>query len=94
MPNCSEEEENSTFHLFLYNMLISKCLKLCVAHYFIKKIRNKRELQQIVLSQSSDIEFKDFMKFYKDYTKESFLFLVNDAISSLGNPLRLRKNLL
>ena len=36
------------------------------------KIPNKRELQQIVLNHSSDISFKDFMKLYKDYTKEPF----------------------
>ena len=34
----------------------------------------------------SDIDFKDFMKFYKDYTKEPFSFLVNDTILSSDNP--------
>ena len=34
------------------------------------KILNKKEFQQIALNHSSDIEFKDCMKFYKDYTKE------------------------
>ena len=36
------------------------------------KIHNEIEIQQIVLSNSSDIEFKDFMKLYKDYTKQPF----------------------
>ena len=31
---------------------------------------NKRELQQITSNHLSDIDFKDFMKIYKDYTKE------------------------
>ena len=35
------------------------------------KIPNKGELQQIASNNSSDIEFNDFMKLYKDYTKES-----------------------
>ena len=40
------------------------------AHFFIMKIPNKRELQQIALNHSSDIDFKDFMKIYKKCTAE------------------------
>ena len=58
------------------------------------KIPNKRELQQIASNHSSDIDFKDSMKLYKDYTKEPYSFLVNDTTLSSDNPLRLRKNLL
>ena len=36
------------------------------------KIPNKREIQQIASNHSSDINFKDFMKFYENYTKESY----------------------
>ena len=57
------------------------------------KIPNKRELQQIALNHSSDIDFKDFMKIYKKYTKESYSFLVNDTTLSLDDLLRFRKNL-
>ena len=32
------------------------------------KIPNKRDIQQITINHSSDIEFKDFMKFYKKCT--------------------------
>ena len=52
------------------------------------KIPNKKELQQIASSHSSDIDFKDFMKLYKDYTKEPCSFLVNDTTLSSDNPLR------
>ena len=58
------------------------------------KIPNKRELQQIVLNHSSDIDFKDFMNIYKKSTKEPYSFLVNDTTLPLDNPLRFRKNLL
>ena len=54
------------------------------------KIPNKRELQQIVSNHSFDIDFKDFMKLYKDYTKEPCLFLVNDTALPSYNPLRFR----
>ena len=58
------------------------------------KSLNKRELHQIASNHSSDIDFKDFMKLYKDYTKEPYSFLVNDTTLSSDNPLRFRKNLL
>ena len=58
------------------------------------KISNKRELQQITSSHLSDIDFKEFMKLYKDYTKELYSFLVNDTTLLSDNPLRFRKNLL
>ena len=58
------------------------------------KISNKRELQQIALKHSSNIDFKDFMKIYKKYTAEPYSFLVNDATLASDNPLRFSKNLL
>ena len=58
------------------------------------KIPNKNELQQIASNHLSDIDFKDFMNLYKDYTKELYSFLVNDRTLSSGNSLRFRKNLL
>ena len=57
-------------------------------------IPNKREMQEIVSNHSSDIDFKNFMKLYKVYTKESYSFLANDTTLSSDNPLRFRKNLL
>ena len=80
--------------MFLYHNPISKCLetiRLNVTYYFIMKILNKKELQQIASNHSSDIDFKDFMKLCKDYTKEPYSFLVNDTTLSSDNPLRFRK---
>ena len=42
----------------------------------------------------SDIDFKDFMKLYKEYTKEPYSFLVNDTTLSSNNPLRFWKTLI
>ena len=58
------------------------------------KIPNKRELQQIALNYSPDINFKDFMKIYKKCIAEPYSFLDNDTILPSDNPLRFRKNLL
>ena len=43
-------------------------------HYFIMKIPNKRELQQIAFNHLSDIEFKDFMNLYKKCTVKPHFF--------------------
>ena len=72
---------------------VPKDVRLNFTHFFIMKILNKRELQQIALNHSSDINFKDFMKIYKECTKEPYSFLVNDTTLQLGNPLRFRYNL-
>ena len=73
---------------------VPKTIRLNGTRYFIMKIPNKRELQQIVSNHSIDIGFKDFMKVYKNYTKEPYSFLKNRTTLLTGNPLRFRKNLL
>ena len=73
---------------------VPKDVKLNYTHFFIMKIPNKRELQQIALNHSSDIDFKDFIQIYKKCTAEPYSFLVNDTTLPSDNPLRFRKNLL
>ena len=73
---------------------VPKDVRLNSTHFFIMKIPNKRELQQIALNHSSDINSKDFIKIYKKYTAEPYSFLINDATLASNNPLRFRKNLL
>ena len=73
---------------------VPKDVRLDSTHFFIMKIPNKRELQQIALNHSSDIDFKDFMSIYKKCTTEPYSFLVNDTTLPSDDPLRFRKNLL
>ena len=56
------------------------------------KVLNKGELQQIASNHLSDIDFKNFIKLYKDYTKEPYLFLVNNTTLPSDNSLRLSVN--
>ena len=70
-----------------------KDVRLNSTHFFIMKVLNKRELQQIALNHSSDIDFKDFMKIYKECTNEAYSLLVNDTTLQSDNPLRFRYNL-
>ena len=73
---------------------VHKTIRLNTTHYFIMKTPNKREIQQIASNSLSDIDFKNFMELYKDYTNEPFPFLVNYTTLSSDNTLRFRKNLL
>ena len=55
------------------------------------KIPKKRELQQIALNHSSDIDFKKIIKIYKECFAEPYSFLVNDTTLTSDNALRFRK---
>ena len=73
---------------------VPKDVRLNSTHFFIMKIPNKREFQQIATNHSADIDFKDFMKIYKRYTAEPYSLLVNNTTLPYDNPSRFRKNLL
>ena len=66
---------------------VSKDVRLNSTHFFIMKIPNKRELQQIALNHSSDISSKDFIKIHKKCNAEPYSFLVNNAMLVSDNPL-------
>ena len=58
------------------------------------KMRNKRELQQIIFNHSSVIDTKGFMSFYKKCATKPYFSFVIDATLASDNPSRFRKNLL
>ena len=72
---------------------VPKDVRLNTSHFFIAKIPNKRELQQIAINHSSDINTKDFANIYRKCTNEPYSFLVIDTMLASNNPLRFRKNL-
>ena len=72
---------------------VPKDVRLNTTQFFISKILNKRDLQQIVINHSSDISTKDFINIYRKCTAEPYSFLVNDTTLASNNPLRFRKNL-
>ena len=41
------------------------------------KINNKRELQNIAINHSADIDHQDFIKLYRECTKEQYNFFDN-----------------
>ena len=57
------------------------------------KISNKRELQQIAFTHSSDIDFQDLVNLYKKCTEKPHSSFVIDTTLASDNPLPFRKNI-
>ena len=72
---------------------VPKDVRLNTSHFFIMKIPNKRELQQIAINHSSDINTRDFIEIYRKCTDKPYSFLVIDTTLPSNNRLRFRKNL-
>ena len=72
---------------------VPKDARLNSTHYLIMKINNKRELQNIAINHSADIDYQDFIKIYRECTKTPNNFLTIDTTLPVSDPLRFRKNL-
>ena len=77
-----------------YYFFVPKEVRLNSTHYLIMKIHNKRELQQVAINHSADIDSKDFMKIYRKCTNKPYSFLTVDATVPANNSLRFIKKLL
>ena len=62
------------------NFSVPKVVTLNSTNYLIMKISNRRESRNIAIIHSADIDYKDFMKTYRESTKEPFSFLTIDTI--------------
>ena len=72
---------------------VPKDVRLNSTHYLIMKIKNRRELQNISINHSADINYQDFIEIYRECTKEPFNFLTIDITLPASDLLRFRKNL-
>ena len=72
---------------------VPRNIRLNSTHYFVMKIPNKRELQQIAFNHSSDIDVQDFMNLYKKCTAKPYSLLVIDTTIASDNSSRFRKNI-
>ena len=72
---------------------VPKDVRLNKTHYLIMKINNRKELQNIAINHSADIDYQDFIKIYRECTKEPYNFLTIDTTLPASDPLRFRKNL-
>ena len=72
---------------------VPKEVRLNSTHYLIMKVNNKRELKNIAINYSADIDYQDFIKNYRECTKEPYNLLTIDTTSPASDPLRFRKKL-
>ena len=72
---------------------VPKDVRLNSTHCLIMKINNKRELPNIAINHSADIDYQDFLKIYRECTKEPYIFLIINTTLPDSDPLRFRKNL-
>ena len=72
---------------------VPKDVRLNSTHYLIMKINNRKNLQNIAINHSADIDYNSFMKIYRECTKELFKFLTIDTLLPANDSLRFRKTL-
>ena len=70
---------------------VPKDVRLNPTNYLIMKINNKRELQNISINHSTDIDYQGFIKIYRECTKKPYNFSTIDTTLPASNLLRFRK---
>ena len=58
---------------------VSKEARLNSTHHLIMKINNRKDLKQIAIDHSAGIDYKDFLKIYRNCTNERYSFLNIDV---------------
>ena len=80
----------------VYHSVLFSCFKRCEIKFNtlkILKIKNRKELQNIAINHSGDIDYKDFAKIYRECIKITYSFLTTDTMLPASDPLRFRKKL-
>ena len=72
---------------------VPKDVRLNSTHYLIMKINNRKELQNIAINHSADIDYNDFVRIYKECRRKPYSFLTIDKTLPASDPLRFRKKL-
>ena len=68
---------------------VSKEVRLNSTHYLIMKIQYKQELQQNAINHSAGIDYRDFLRNYRNFTRKSFLTI--DTALATDSPMRLER---
>ena len=58
---------------------VPKYVRLNCTYYISFKLNNKRELQNIAINHSADINYNDFIKIYRQFIEDLFNFLTIDT---------------
>ena len=76
----------------LIHFSVPKYVRLNSTHYLIMKINSRKELQKTAKNHSADIDYKDFVKIYRECIKKVNSFLTINTTLPARNPLWFRKN--
>ena len=77
-----------------YYFLVPKDIRLNSTYYLIMKINNRKELQNVAINHSADIDYHDFVRIYRKCTRKLYSYLTIDTTLLASDPLRFRKSLL
>ena len=66
---------------------VPKDVRLNCSHYIIFKLSSKRELQNIAINHSTDSDYKDFIKIYRNCTEKPYHVLTIDTAQSVDEKL-------
>ena len=77
-----------------YFFPVPKYLRLNSTHYLIMKFNNRKDLQNIAINHSADIDYNNFVRIYRECTRKSYSFLTIDTTLPASDPLRFKKDLL
>ena len=53
---------------------VPKDVRLNSAHYLIMKMNNRKELQNIKINHSADIDYNNFVRIYRECIKKPYFF--------------------
>ena len=67
---------------------VAKDVTLNSTHYLIVKMNSRKQLQNIAVNHSADIDYKDFVKIYRECIRKPSSFLTIDTTLPASNPLR------
>ena len=71
-----------------YNLIffVPKDVELRYTHHLIVKTHNKKDLQNVAINHSTDMDYKDFMNIYGKCTSNPCSFLTIDTTLPADNP--------
>ena len=73
---------------------VLKDVRLNSTHYLIMKINNRKELKNIAINHSADIDYNAFVRISRECTRKPYSFLTIDTTLPASDSLRFRKNFL
>ena len=53
---------------------VPKDIRLNLTHYLIIKITSRKELQNIAINYPAEIDYKNFVRIYREYTRKPYSF--------------------